>query len=544
MNRCWLVALLSPAMLAGCAGLSGMGPGGASPNARLICVDPLVKVFRTDTNLPVAAPVAHAAVGEYATLQFIFRPTTPVTDLQARISIAMTGTTARFVGYVNVGKRRCEELWPPEGKQFPDPLLEDARISVDAGRNQPVWITIPTTRPGRYKGTLTLSWTGGQIRQAFTTEVHNVRMKKPRLWITNWWFSDEQRLSRLAGHKVISFSEEYWTLIRQIADFMAAYRQNVVLVSPLDLVRLSQTNGSWQFDFSRFDRTVEIFLAAGVAERIEGGHIGGRSGEWNSPFHVRAAIWTNGAARWVNLFVTNTAARAFYAEFFPALQRHLDEKGWTARYRQHLGDEPVPTNSPSYRDMAGLIRTYAPRLKVIEATQSRELIGCVDTWVPILDHLHRDYEFMRARQAAGDEVWTYTCCGPGAPYANRFIEQALIKPRLLHWINFRYGVTGYLHWGFNYWDPKLSPFEETTFTWPAGDQWIVYPKDGRLLSSIRLEAMRDGIADHELLSMLSERDPALAKRLAEETIPDFNRYDTDIARFRARRLELLRALER
>ena len=74
----------------------------------------------------------------------------------------------------------------------------------------------------------------------------------------------------------------------------------------------------------------------------------------------------------------------------------------------------------------------------------------------------------------------------------------------------------------------------------------MYPKEGKLLSSIRLEAMRDGICDHELLSMLAERGAASAAKaqaLAAESVEDFNRYDTDIARFRARRLKLLQALE-
>jgi hypothetical protein len=42
--------------------------------------------------------------------------------------------------------------------------------------------------------------------------------------------------------------------------------------------------------------------------------------------------------------------------------------------------------------------------------------------------------------------------------------------------------------------------------------------------------------------MLAERDPAAAQKLAAETIVNFDRYDTDIARFRARRLRLLEAL--
>jgi hypothetical protein len=191
-----------------------------------------------------------------------------------------------------------------------------------------------------------------------------------------------------------------------------------------------------------------------------------------------------------------------------------------------------------------LVHEFAPGMKIMEASQTRGLVGAVNTWVPILDHFHRDYDFLRERELDGDEVWFYTCCGPTGNYANRFIELPLMKVRLLHWINFRYAAKGYLHWGFNYWNPSTSPFEETTFQWPGGDSWIVYPKDGKLLSSIRLEAMRDGIGDNELLSMYFARDPVAAQKLAAEIILDFDRYDTNIARFHARRLQLLQALEK
>ena len=506
--------------------------------AILTCVDPLVKVFRSDTNLPTATAAVDLAVGEHATLQFVFRAPAGVTNLTAAVAGYVPGAVARFVGYVKVGKRRCKELWSDDG-MFPDPLLEDKSITVTANQNQPVWITVPAQSPGIFHGTLVVRWDGGVLRFPFQVNVRHVRMNKPRLWVTNWWFSDPQRLAMLAGHKVEPFSDEYWKLIRQFADFMAAYHQNVVLVSPLDLMQISQKDGRWSFNFSRFDKTIETFIAAGVVGRIEGGHIGGRVSDppWDSPFVVRVP----GSA---NMPATNAAARAFYGQFFPALAGHLASRGWDKIYRQHLADEPISGNAASYRQIAELLHEFAPKMKVIEATQTRELVGAVNTWVPILDHLHHDYDFMRERQKAGDEVWTYTCCGPGGSYANRFIEQQLIKPRLLHWINFRYGVTGYMHWGFNYWNVGTSPFDETTFTWPGGDQWIVYPKSGKLLSSIRLEAMRDGIGDYELLSMLAARDPALAQKLAAETILDFNRYDLDIAHFRARRLQLLERLER
>jgi len=118
----------------------------------------------------------------------------------------------------------------------------------------------------------------------------------------------------------------------------------------------------------------------------------------------------------------------------------------------------------------------------------------------------------------------------------------------LHWINFRYGVTGYLHWGYNYWG-KHDPYRELAIPWdgglqylPAGDAWIVYPGKEGPLDSIRFEAMRDGINDYELLSRFAEKDRDAAATLAARHVLDFDKYQTDVAAFRATRRELLEKL--
>ena len=551
-----LASLLLISLIGGVGALRGQeqlapepksSEGNASPKAAetsLTCVDPLVKVFRGAADLPPAKPEEHAAVGEFATIQFVFRSPAAIDDLQATVSEDVPGAAARLRrlrqsrAFLRRHAGRCLEIrrW-----NFSDPLLEDKSVAVAADQNQPIWITVPAKTPGKLSGKLTLRWKRGEMSVPFSVHVHNVKMNKPRLGITNWWFSDAERLSMLAGHKVEPYSEEYWKLIRQFADFMAQYHQNMVLVSPLDLAQITFKEDKWYFDFSRFDKMVRTFADAGVVGRIEGGHLGGRSSDVSTIF-VRVPKLSGGAMQFVNMPATDPAARHFYGQFLPALAEHLASRGWKEIYRQHLADEPIDDNAASYQDIAALVHEFAPGCASWRPRKPAKSSGAVDTWVPILDQFHRNYEFFVERQKAGDEVWFYTCCAPAGNYANRFIELPLIKTRLLHWINFRYGATGYLHWGFNCWNPSTSPFAETAFQWPGGDQWIVYPKDGKLLSSIRLEAMRDGIGDHELLSMLAERDAAAARKLAAETVLDFDRYDADVARFRAHRLQLLEAL--
>ena len=88
------------------------------------------------------------------------------------------------------------------------------------------------------------------------------------------------------GKSFVPFSDQHWELISTLAKKMAEYRQNVALISPLALSDFTYESGKWKTDFTKFDKTVEIFIKDGVIGRIEGGHIGGREGNWTSQFVV------------------------------------------------------------------------------------------------------------------------------------------------------------------------------------------------------------------------------------------------------------------
>ena len=284
-----------------------------------------------------------------------------------------------------------------------------------------------------------------------------------------------------------------------------------------------------------------------MGPRIEGGHIGRRQSTWTTPFEVYVPAWEVGEARFDALPISDERARTFYAQFLPALVQHLRDRGWLDSYMQHLADEPIEDNAASYIEIAEFVNEWAPELRVVEAVHNRNLVGNIDIWVPQLDFLHQDYDFYSARMREGEEVWFYTCLAPQGEYANRFIELPLIKTRILHWINYRYNIPGYLHWGYNSW--RLDPFEETTSiitesgnVLPGGDAWIVYPAAGKILSSLRLEAMRDGIVDYELLRQLEVAYPDEARELARRVVYQFDRYDMNVEAFRAKRRRILELL--
>jgi len=537
-------------------GLSGGSSEGQETGAtQLWAVDPLAKVFR-DARPPAekpAAPEAIAAGNEYESLQLVLRSNGPLTNLRARVA-DLPEAVVNFVGFVpvraNTRNTPDAELVRKAPAEFPDPLLPPSLEKLDAASSLPIWITIRVPKdkqPGRYKARLLVEADQRRIEHPFVLRVAEVRLPDKRnLWITNWFSAVGRRFQNF--HGVADFGEKHWETLEHYAEMMAAHRQNVVLTPIYNLIDFKAgPNGTLAFDFSRFDRWVRLFQEAGVIGLIEGSHLAGRAGWTAEKFDVRIRVVNEGKVASQTAHPDDPKVENFLSQLMPALEKHLAEKGWLDIYLQHLADEPIRQNAESYRVLAALVKKYAPRIRRVDANHYRELAGALDVWVPQLNYYDQSYDFYRQRQKAGEEVWTYTCLAPTGTYPNRLIDYSLLKVRLLHWLNFRFGATGYLHWGWNQWSIK-DPFADVEPPHgrghlPPGDGWIVYPSEEHvLLSSIRFEAMRDGIEDYELLRLLSGQSPQKAQALAERMIPKMSAPERNVARFRQARRELLAAL--
>lgn len=529
-------------------------------------VDPLKKVFKEAVFFPDQPALADVARGEYASFQFAFRSNAPVQGLRASLRGNMAGSafisngSVGYVGYVGVGRPQAEpatdRLISASGL-FPDPILDTMQSELPPGCTQPIWVSVKIPKnieAGQYHGSLMV--TGKAMNKSFSREVgftihvYPVTIDASNLLVTQWYQASPLTFGMMNnGKDVPLYSPRYWELLAVLARKMADYGQNVSMIWPLRLTQYRLENGKYYFDFSRFDRTAAILKTAGALKRIEGGHIAARMGGWDSDIGVLVPRITADTVVLEKRPFADRQAQDFYEQFIPALVAHLKEKGWIGSYMQHIADEPTDSNADSYMQIAAFIKKLAPGIPIMDACHTHKLK--MDIWVPQLNFLRDEYHFYRQQQQAGSELWFYTCMWPQGEYANRFIEQPLIKTRLLHWINFRYGITGYLHWGFNQWHHGLRPFEETTdrnseggSVLPGGDSYIVYPGYGKLYGSIRLEAMREGINDYALLQMLDRKYPGRAMDICRETVFDFNKYDLSILSFRDRRKQILEALSK
>ena len=80
---------------------------------------------------------------------------------------------------------------------------------------------------------------------------------------------------------------------------------------------------------------------------------------------------------------------------------------------------------------------------------------------------------------------------------------------------------------------------------PAGDAFVTYPwrEKNSIHSSIRFEAMREGIEDYELLHALAATNPDKARQLAAKAVADPTGYIRDVGAFRTLHGELLDAIK-
>lgn len=392
---------------------------------------------------------------------------------------------------------------------MPDPMLPLAPDGFLLGQDRTASLYIrfhvrPGTPPGEYVGNLTVSDGGEPTAVPVRLTVWPVEVPAERhLMMTNW----VNHYAFAEKHGVEPWSDAYFDIVGRYAREAAEHRQNMMWFPVHEIVVTRLEDGRLECDFARFDRWVEMCERYGVGDAIELtplGHCDRESGAVPlSHWAVRNAA--TGEAE-------STPAEEVLPAVLPALERHLRERGWLDKTMLHIADEPFPINVAQYRATADWVHGLAPGIRLIEAIEAPDFGDSLDVWVPKLSHFNLWMEGYRAAQARGVEMWYYTCCHPWGPYPNRFLDQPLTAVRVLHWLNWRYDLPGYLHWGLNFW--TADPLNDCgPPSLPPGDCWIVYPGPDGPVTSLRWEAMRDGIEDYELLWLLTERTRALLGEL-------------------------------
>ncbi|MHB9131392.1 MAG: DUF4091 domain-containing protein [Armatimonadota bacterium] len=545
-------------------------------------VDPLDKVFRSTPRPPRAPRTVklEAARGEVISGQIAFCTeeahcgidTVTVEPLRQANDGMEIPVECRWVGYTYVpvpsGSPESEHLGgvAPEHLDgtapglYPDPLYPvyqtqthphhfnpDHSAALFPGRTQALWLTVHVpeeTPPGEYTGEaqVKVAYYGMIVRVPIRLTVYPAVLPAARTCGMENWFT---LASLVRQHECAWFSERFWHLTEAYLRNMAEHRQTHIVVPMYELIDfMAAPDGTLTMDWARFDRFVALACQVGLTA-LSGNHLATYT--YDRRYHCAVHTFrVDGYTVRYELHEGHTRpAQTWLAWFLPRLRDHLAEQGWLDRWWQHLRDEPHGVRE-DYEAIYQAVRTYAPEFRTIDALHGPIVSAC-DCWVPTLNSWGENLAFFQSRRQAGDQVWTYVCCGPTGKYANRFIDQLSVLPRLIFWIMARYGATGYLHWGYNWADVPVPEIDTTGFL-PAqgpvqsGDVCLVYPGPHGPHDSIRWEMQREGVQDYELLQQLAARNPRKATALAARLIHEFDEYTTQTTAFRAARRALLRAL--
>lgn len=403
-----------------------------------------------------------------------------------------------------------------------DPLLEVGSVNLEANLAKAVWLTIEVPRqaePGMYSSTLTLS--AGSNRMAvfdLELEVLPAVLPPPPEWsfYLNFW----QYPSGVArAHRVEIWSEAHWELLEKYAANFAAHGMNSIMTSvvydpwksscgyPFDTMVEWRYPGEFEdgaadkfsWDFTVFDRYVELMMAAGVRDKIDCYAMVMGPGS-TTDAHIRYLDTTAGEYRTAELTAGEPMWRQAWAAFLPVLRKHLKEKGWFEKAVLGFDEKPREVMQVIF----DFILEEAPDFKIAlsggfpgdERKWGDEIVLPINDltdesrWAemePLVKRMHAD---------PSRRISFYTCCWPDGP-PNNFLYSPLRESRLLPWLAWKFGFDGYTRWAVNAFPEDV--WKQPCYEYHSGDMFFVYPGPGGPLDGMRWEVLRQGIQDYEAL---------------------------------------------
>lgn len=384
-----------------------------------------------------------------------------------------------------------------------DMLDERPSMALEACTVRPVWITVDVPQdaaPGLYRTPVTVACDGDEQRLELAVEVTGRTLPAPSEWryhLDLW--QHPAAVARVEGTEM--WSDAHFEALRPVMKPLADAGQKVVTATlnkdPWNnqcydayadmIVWTRLADGTWEYDFTVFDRWVRFMLDLGVGKYVNCYSML----PWNNMLHYKDAV--TGEFVDVKADPGTPAFREMWGPFLPAFVGHLREKGW-------LGITNIAMDERSPEVMAAataLLKEVAPELGIALADNHKIFKQypyikdmCASIFGPI------EQTDIVQRRSKGLTTTFYVCCSSGFP--NTYTSSAPAEATYLSWYAAAEDYDGFLRWAYNSW--VEDPIRDSRFRkWAAGDTYLVYP-EGR--SSIRFERLVEGIQDWEKIRLL------------------------------------------
>ena len=432
--------------------------------------------------------------------------------------ISASAAQARFVRYTlaDEGGHNCRcERGPLHPMILAPDMLDSLKVfNMDPKTVRPVWITVDIpqdAKPGVYKSSVEVTAKGAKVTLPFELEVigqtlHTVdqwgyhldlwqhpsaiaRIRNLELWSDEHFAAIKEEMAQLAnaGQKVITatLNRDPWG-----SQCFDDYESMIIWTHKKD--------GSWSYDYTAFDKYVEVMMSLGVKKQI----------------NCYSMLPWNNRICWYeekdNVFVERSRDpqhkefESIWGAFLTDFVKHLKEKGWL-EITNIAADERAP------EDMEVVIKVmnkYAPELGFAMADNhaSYRRIQNVRDCCVAQRQLYLTQEEIDERRARGYVTTFYVCCSTFFPNTWTFSQPW--ESELLSWHALSKDYDGQLRWAYNSW-PARPEYDSRFRRWGSGDTFQVYPY---ARSTMRFERFRDGIEVYEKMHILRKKyagNPAL-----------------------------------
>ncbi|TJY41500.1 DUF4091 domain-containing protein [Cohnella pontilimi] len=522
------------------------------------CLSSLSKVFADE---PLNEPEVHLASAlwnETFSFQVAYRSTRLRKGVKAFAVGPLADTvTLRTVGLVPselpIYAQTDDDVLRRTPGLYPDPLFPagEEGIPVLPDQWRSVWVCVEVKRSvpaGDHLIEVVFESGDGERlgSETFVLTVVAAEMPAQQLIYTNWFHTD-----CLASHYGVEiWSEAHWGYIDRYIKTAAKHGMNMLLTPlftpPLDtavggerptvqLIDVEKRGDEYQFGFDKLTRWVEIASRHGI-RYFEFSHL---FTQWGAKHAPKVVARVDGERKRIFGWETDAADpayREFLTQFLKQLREYIEAHGLQDRSWFHVSDEPSMSHFDSYREASEFLRANLPGLPFFDALSEYSFYetGLVPRPVAANDHIE---SFIEHRVP---DLWTYYCCGQDRDVSNRFFAFPSRRNRVIGTQLYKFQISGFLHWGYNFWYTqysrrKVDPFRETDAgaAFPSGDAFVVYPGESEPVESIRLEVFCEALQDlraMQLLESLAGREAVLA--LLEEGLDrplTFRDYPRDTA---------------
>ncbi|MBO5224410.1 MAG: DUF4091 domain-containing protein [Clostridia bacterium] len=390
-------------------------------------------------------------------------------------------------------------------------------------------------KAGEYETVFNLKNEKGEVVAScsHTLTVKDVKLPDTDLVLTNWMHYD----CIAQKHKVKLFGEEFYKVF---ASYLKVYTEcgyNMLLTPlftpPLDtkigserqtaqLIDVIKLKNGYDFDFSKFDKFIKFAKRNGI-KYFELSHLFTQWGGNACP-KIELNVGKSNQERIFGWDVPSTDIRYqdFLTAFIPKLIERLKKLGIDKCSYFHLTDEPNDKHIEKYTELREFTKALIGDMPTMDAMSHYEYYekGLVDVPVPEID-VYKPF-----KENGVYPLFVYNCCNPSwGNYSNRFLSMPLHRTRIIGAQLYQTGVQGYLHWGYNFYNARLSvceidPYRVTDANagFPSGDGFIVYPIKGGATHSLRSVAGFEAFDDYRILKYAEK---VLGKEKVDGMLKDY-----------------------